>query len=306
MEINIAEIYQYKVVQRGTKTYKELAAEYGMTGEALRSQVRSYAKRVADIPQALPRQFDPPLEIPLADTLILADIHAPYQNAPFIKQACLLAQDMGVQQAIIAGDLCNFDGLSTHSKEVATDPMVDIEHARGILYYMRGLIPHIYITPGNHDAYWLKKKGGTFKELIHDHILLGKYENQFTTSEIDYLYLGDLFLVGHLDSYSEVPGKNAAIIAERERRHVIVGHDHLWGWEIANNGFAGISVGCSLLEDRFFYKVRRLNIFPSFQLGFMIIKDGKMIHFSDKGAYDSSDTTFKTIDQWRAKYASQR
>jgi predicted phosphodiesterase len=300
--MNIADIYQYKIVQRGERTYKELAAEYGITGEQLRSMVRTYAKKVANIPEALPRQFEAPLRIPLRDTLILADIHAPYQNAPYIKQACTLAQEMGVQQAIIAGDLCNFEGLSSHAKlEHTTDPMVDIEHARGILYYMRGLIPHIYITPGNHDAYWIKKRGGSFKELIHDHILLGRYDNQFTTSEIDYLYLGNDFVVGHLDSYSDIPGKNAAIIAERERRHVIVGHDHIRGYMSSRSGYVGFSLGCALLEDRFYYKVRRLDIYPEWNLGFMIIKNGVIHHFDDKGALDG--TKFRTFDEWSKKYA---
>jgi hypothetical protein len=201
-----------------------------------------------------------------------------------LKQAIELAISAGIKEVDIAGDLHDFNSLSPMNKNEPTTPTdVDIRHSRQILTVLAHHFESVRVSPGNHDEYFMKKKGGTFQDLIYNEVLQGKLLNQVTATEYDYMLRGDNWLIGHLSSYDEEAGKLAARIADLMGRNTLVGHDHIFGYKVSEKGYIGASIGCMLTPDRFWYKVRRLNTFPPFGLGFALLIDDKLYMFDDTG-----------------------
>lgn len=279
--IDLETIYNIKIQTK--QTYAQLAAKYTphYTGEQLRYQLRLH-KRI-QIPEPHKALFDPPIYAPQRDTLIIADLHAPYQNAVLLRKAIEVAKAAGVTDVDIAGDLLNFDELSPHGKKEPVTPYtVDIEAARQILRVLQNTFSDIYIMSGNHDRYYTKKKDAPFTDLICSEVLQGKTQGVHVTN-YDYIFRGDDWIIGHLTNYDPSPGVLAAQIADKYNRHALVGHDHLLGITTAKNGRLGVSIGAMLQPDRFWYKVRGLDTYPHFQLGFAIIKNNQLYLFSDTG-----------------------
>lgn len=283
-EIDTDELVHYK--EQSKKTFAQLAEELLGDAElapALRAKVRKWQNTPPSIPTAADDQTEPVLRA-LGSALVIADIHAPFQNTVILNRAIEHAKNIRLTQVDIVGDLHNFNGLSSHSKhEPTTDPMTDVRHARQILKTLCNTFDKIHITCGNHDEYWIKKRGGTFKELIYDTVLLGKYSDQVTVTNNDYMYRND-WIVGHLSNYDPVPGLLAAKIADEQGANIAVGHDHIRGMQRSALGYYGISIGSMIDQNLIYYKKRRLNTYPNFQNGYLFIYDDNSYnHFDENG-----------------------
>lgn len=269
------------------KSYADLAEqELGDRNLAvsLRSVIRKYKKATITLLEPEPKLIPPVLMTPYANALVIGDLHAPYQNSQLLQKAIDLALSAGITQVDVAGDLHDFNSLSPMNKgEPTTAVDIDLKHSRQILTVLAHHFEKIRIVSGNHDEYFMKKRGGTFQDLIYNEVLQGKYSDQIVATDYDYLLRGDQWIIGHLSSYDEEAGKLAARIADLTDRNVAVGHDHLRGHKYSEKGRIGISIGAMLTPDRFWYKQRRLNTFPPFQLGFLLIIDNQPYHFSDTG-----------------------
>lgn len=276
------------IAQKKSKSYADLAQVLWndrAMGTTLRSLIRKRKKQLLlEIPDPAVTTIIPPLSVPYADALVIADLHTPFQNKELLNIAIQTAIQRGITQVDIAGDLHNFNALSTLNKgEVVTDIETDIAHSRQILNVLAYHFDKIYLTSGNHDEYYPKKHKITFQELIYDVVLNGKLSNQVTATNYDWLYRGDDWMIGHLSAYDETPGLIAATIAEMTNKNVAVGHDHIQGYKYADNGRIGISIGAMLTPDRFWYKHRRLSTFPPFGLGFLLLINNKSFLFNEHG-----------------------
>jgi predicted phosphodiesterase len=284
-------------------TYKQLIAKYlddSITPEQLRLRLRLYKASIMhpQIPEPSDILFDEVIHLPNDHNItIIADLHAPYQNAPLLRQVFRLSEIAGVDELDIAGDLHNFAELSSLTRHEKVVPYTtDIDHSRNMLYTALNFFDTITIDLGNHDEYYLKKKSSTHKELIHDVVLRGHYIDRVNVTEYDYHLRGDSLLIGHLSSFDETPGNLAAKLANMHNRNVLVGHDHLRGWKLSDDGnYVGFSIGAMLTPSHFWYKQRRLSILPRFQLGFIMIKDGIIYDFDEYG-----NTNYHGINRtWR-------
>jgi len=278
-DLDLDEVISIK--QKTKQSYAELAEELlgdrGL-GTALRSRVRKYQNAVPTIPDADIDQTYPVLQA-RGNALVIADIHTPYQHTELLKMAIQVAREHDIAQIDIAGDLHNFSALSSVAKhEPQTAVETDIKHARRILKVLQYHFDAIHIMSGNHDEYYTKKRGGTFQDLIYNDVLLGQADHVHVTN-YDYIYRDDNWLIGHLSSYDEIPGLLAAKIASIHGRNVAVGHDHIAGMIKSHEGYYGISIGAMLQPELFYYKKRRLTTFPEFMLGFLLLIDGKPIHY---------------------------
>lgn len=270
-------------------TYAQLANHFfndATLGESLRLALRRY-KKTYSIPDPEPRLFEPELTISNATSLVIADLHTPYQNKELLETAIQLAIHAKVEDVYIAGDIHDFNSLSSLNKgEATTDYEIDIKHSRQILYVLLRIpsIKRIIVMSGNHDEYYTKKKGVDFKTLIYQEVLLGRHSDSVLVTNYDYVFRGDDWIIGHLQNYDETPGLLAATLADKYNRHVLVGHDHIRGYMRGKNGKLGVSIGAMLQPDRFYYKARRLNTFPHFQLGFALLTEQNGLYlFSDSG-----------------------
>lgn len=228
--------------------------------------------------------FGDALVLPATPTLIIGDTHAPYQNKRLLMHAFTIAKERNVKHLVHAGDLIDGAAYNIQAKNEVVPPIeVEIEHARSILYTAQTYFNKVYILPGNHDMYYVKKEKLTFNEFIYNIILEGRFNSKFIVTDYDYLYYSDYAIIGHLtNGYDMIAGKVASNIAVKYNMHALVAHDHLMGAIQAENGKHGISIGAMFVPGSFAYKARSFNTFPHSQLGFVIIEDNKISHFDEQ------------------------
>src|SRR5690349_19745416 len=108
------------------QSYAQLAeSQFGDSGlgEPLRLALRKFRKeRSGRIPAAAPSLFAPELQLEQRNTLVIADLHAPYHNKRLLDTAIRLARAANVVEVDIAGDLHDFNSLSPMSKGEPTTP----------------------------------------------------------------------------------------------------------------------------------------------------------------------------------------
>ena len=169
--------------------------------------------------------------------LIITDTHAPYQHKHLLMSAFEIAKKRQVRTLVHAGDLIDGASYNIQAKhEIVPSIETEIEHARSILYTATEYFDKIVIIPGNHDAHYFKKEKLTFKEFIYTVILNEQFSDKFIVTDYDYIYYDDFAIIGHLtNGYDMVAGKIAAQLALKYRRHALVGHDHIRGYQKAEN-----------------------------------------------------------------------
>jgi hypothetical protein len=160
----------------------------------------------------------------------------------------------------------------------------------------------IFIMKGNHDENVAKKLDRKFPlSLLMSAAFNGeKPECDVYVTDRDWMMLGDGWEIGHLSQYSRTPGKKACSIAEKRKKIIAVGHDHIQGFMSSLDGnHIGISVGSMLLPNRFWYVEERFNDFPNWKNGFLIVKDGFPYLFNENGSSPLNGS--KRWDYWEGE-----
>jgi predicted phosphodiesterase len=276
----------------GNYTWKMIAGilenEYGKSfssDEACRSWYRRNKNGANDsvkdmqlkVPVAAPKTFGEVLQLPgNKATLVLADIHAPYHDEQFIVGAVenALESFYELEQIIIAGDLFDLSGLSRFPKDSHTARLdTELQTAGSILLYLAEYAP-VFVCVGNHDTRLKVRLDSplSFERVISAALNGRKPKNQITVTDREYMFVGSKFVVGHLSNYSTTAGKLAYGIAQRYKRHALVGHDHLSGvFGSLHSQYLGASIGCSAKTDAFWYSESKLNTLPPMQQGYALI-----------------------------------
>jgi len=264
-----------------------------VNGEVLRSWYKRKKKHevpvevtsIANMPISIPMPFEPVLELPNKATLVLADLHCPYHDEEFIKEAVANATDQfyTIDQIVVAGDLLDLDGLSKYSKSHNIARLeTELEIVGQMLLYLGEYAP-VYITQGNHDARFFDRLDApmSFQRLISAALNGRSTKHTIKTTDRDYLFIGEHFIVGHLDRASSIPGKLAQGIANKYQRHALAGHEHSVGVFTGdpNALYLGASIGCCADSSKFWYSERRMNAFPFMKKGYAMI-DGCEDYFS--------------------------
>lgn len=254
------------------------------SGEALRSWYRRERQKVntveetnkldVSIPVGIPAPFDEPLFMSMAITLVIADLHCPFHDEFFIRELLERVQDQyyTIDQIVIAGDLFDFDQISRHSKDHNMPRLeTEMEIAGSMLLSLANIAP-VYLCSGNHDNRVSSKldTGFSLKRLINSALNGRTPKHTITTTNREYLFLGNSFVIGHLSKYSTSAGKIAQNIAQKYQRHALVGHDHIAGVG-GNTKYIGASIGCCASTEKFWYSESKLTTFPPSQKGYAVI-----------------------------------
>lgn len=119
-------------------------------------------KRSSSVYQFLPEShadtFEP-FYINQTKTLILSDLHLPYQDNKAIQLALKYGMDKEVNCILINGDLIDFAGISRHERDWRQRSIeVELNSVKSFLNGLRGLFPktRIVFKYGNHDERWEK------------------------------------------------------------------------------------------------------------------------------------------------------
>lgn len=268
------------------------------TKTSVRSALRRYREgkhyAMNDMPDTKMRPFEAPLYMEEGAYLILSDIHLPYHNSEFIILALQTAKIHGVTRVIIIGDSLNLESVSSYEKSPNESLEEEIDLLGELLVYILSFdnIEEVIICSGNHDERLQRKLGTTelgVSKLVELALFGRDYYGQVIVTDYDYVYVGDNWLVGHLSTFSRIPGNAASKLATRHRRNVAVGHDHMQGYMSTSDGeYIGISVGSMIAKDKngrspLWYRERRLSTYPEIANGFLILYYGVPYLYNDRG-----------------------
>jgi hypothetical protein len=248
------------------------------SGDILRKWYRrKNEKYTITIPQSVPQPFEDILEVPIGVSLILADLHAPYHAETFIKEAVERALESvySLDQIIIAGDTFDFAGLSQYSKAHNVARLeTELQIGGSLLLYLAQYAP-VYVTMGNHENRFADKLDMAFSlnRLVNTALNGRQPVHAITTTDRDYLFLGESYIIGHLSSGGAIAGKNAHNIAQKYKRHCLAGHDHIRGVFNPSSRYIGASIGCCADVKKFWYSERLMNSMRFMERGYAIVTD---------------------------------
>jgi hypothetical protein len=266
------------------------------TGNAVRKAVERFESRAETrqeqeykytLPEPTGRRFDTVVTLPNSTFCAMGDIHGDLYSRDLLLRAVDEMEYHGVSTLIIGGDLFNADELSTHPHNEKFTPFhKEMETVGSILAYLGNLpfLDTIVITSGNHDERITRKLNSylSYQMVIHAALNGKRVTADIIATDLDYCYVNQSWVIGHLSNYSKVGGKIALDLARKHNRHAGVFHDHQQGI-MADHRFIGVSIGAMLQKDAFFYKERRLNSYSDFQNGFLIVDDGMPILYNSEG-----------------------
>lgn len=283
--------------EKENKTYKELAEMLlgdSTRDKELRAELDKYTRKQSfQVPSVNPvlmespdPEFTKPLKLKYEPTLIISDTHSCNHDADFLCTALDMADQYNIKRIIHAGDVFNADALSNQSKpwEIVRPLKTDLDYGYAMLDYITAEGFELIIVPGNHDEWVMRQYGIGAVELFP----------RWKTTEYPYLYIGKKIMVGHLETTHNTAGYLAAQIAKKFNKTVFVGHDHITGAYVDEEGYVGVSIGGMLVGENIYYKQTAFNPMPQWNNGFVILMDEKALLYRKEGKtgvklYDTID-----------------
>lgn len=223
---------------------------------------------VRDSPK--PRLDQPPT---IGDCLVLADIHAPYHDAPFINRCIDIALGMGVKEVVVAGDLLEVTAFSPFDPDVRDILDEEFGIAEQFLDVLSSSFDRVLCIMGNHEARIQKRLG--YHQLPTGRVgrMMTRKENVAFSPYYHCLYDG--WRICHPKNASVVPGSVAAKLAGKYHCNVVAGHGHVFGVAQDVSGeFVGIDSGACVDPKRLEYVETRMNTRPRVYQGAVILKHG--------------------------------
>jgi len=233
----------------------------------------------AQVPDSpLRKSISKPLHVE-GDVLILPDIHAPMHDAQWINRVCDLAYKWGIKQAIIAGDLADFNAFSVFGRDAGIDADMELDSLSAVMDALCQSF-EVYYFAGNHDVRpcrALKNAGLNVTWLM----------KMFTPSE--HCHISDWFWCelasGGVKYHVEHP-KNASInagivpakLASKYLCSTIGTHGHVWGMRRDVSGqYWAIDSGVCADPELLTYTTMHHSTRPVVYQGAVIVRDGVSI-----------------------------
>ena len=219
----------------------------------------------------LPRYDSPPyLE---GDWAVASDLHIPNISPLWVSRLVSKAKEHGVDQLLLAGDIYNFDSVSSYINDsrVLLDDELDVGDA--LLEELHGHFRNMQAFMTNHELrLWRKVEGAVTRSrlgkwIFPDFVKFGIHA---------YAELEHNIRVTHPRNYSQIPGRIATRLADRYQANVISAHGHLCGgpYPSHSGAFWGIDSGGLFDEKELAYRMLYDSTFPAWQNGFVIIDGG--------------------------------
>lgn len=221
-------------------------------------------------------RLDEPVVLESDNCLILPDIHAPLQHAPWLNRVMDLADKWKVLDLGLPGDLVDFSSICYWGRSVGIEWADEIEAGEAMLRTFARRFKRVVYCGGNHEWRMVRKLDSSARlvdvlRMFTDSFGITATNRQWFTLRSK----GVEFIVAHPGNYSRIPGSVASKLASKYRTNVIAGHTHLWAQtRDVSNGWWVIDAGCCLDAERVGYLSDRLTTNPRAVLGAVIVKDG--------------------------------
>jgi hypothetical protein len=271
------------------------ASEHNLNYNSVRARKSEWKNEMLlnyEIPEPVKSFDEAPLYIPSASFLVLADIHAPYHNKRMIERALKICKlhFSNVRDAVFAGDLYNFEAISSHPIDgPSTGTNTDMHTAGAILRRVMADFDAVTVIPGNHCRRIMKamKSEYDFAFVVNGSLGSERPHNcELRTSNLSYCYAGKNgnrdWLIYHPTSYSGFGGKTPAEQAQLDQINVVGSHNHVMGMMQSKDGkYIGVDPGHLSDESYHWYHAKDRNKFAAWTAGFCIVSNGRPYLFND-------------------------
>jgi len=221
-------------------------------------------------------RFTKPLVVE-GDAIVLPDIHCPFHDAIWMNRVIGLALRWDVKQAIIAGDLADFQAFGHWMKEGALTANQELESLETILDEIVANFDKTIYFAGNHDVRPIKALGDVGLNVKWIMKMFTPSKNCLISDYhwCDLKSNGERFRIEHPKNTSVHGTRVPKALASVYLCHQIHAHGHVWGMtrDVSNHYWA-IDSGVCCDEARIDYVSKIHGNRPRLIRGAVIVKDG--------------------------------
>lgn len=270
-----------EAVDQGLST-AQLARQFNVSERTVRRWKRR-TRLGYDIPEPDSVSYEPIPEITSDGIVIYPDVHSPLYNKELFEWAMRFQDKWGIGTAVFPGDLHDMRFCSPWVPDIGVNAEHDMFKTGKLVNAVESISDTIWIAQGNHEG-WLDKAYGRqiTKEMIHRIMLLSD-RTHITDKHMVVLHDTNSqypWAIGHPDEYNQVKGTVPTVIANKLWMNVVTTHEHAIYTSHSTGGQVVVaSTGCLADTSKLGYLVNKMNKKPVQQMGFAVIKNGKLYNF---------------------------
>ena len=217
-------------------------------------------------------------------TLVIADMHAPFHDAAFMNAVIGLAARLRCDTCVIAGDLVDWASFSVFGRVLGVEAAEEIESARQIVHSIADTFENVIYFAGNHE----ERLGRKMDHLLPITQTMGWFVDQANVQLSEYHYCeivngNEEWYIEHPKNTSVIPTRVAQFLCSKYLKHIIMGHNHLWGMTRDKSGqFYAIETGICADPKKLQYLQMIHNTRPEVVQGAVMILEGVPLLLSAK------------------------
>jgi hypothetical protein len=218
------------------------------------------------------------LELPDGRYMICADFHSPYHSEGWVNRMVHVSEALQLKNLIIAGDLFDMDFAKHWYSDDETKLDYETEKVKPVIELLNWY-DKITLIRGNHEHRVNRMTEGKIQaKHLFDIFGLATWENKFTYSVYDKLFIGDSWMIVHPKSYSQISGSVGIRLAEKFHANVINAHGHFCAMRFDRSGeYVSIDIGGLFDTNKVEYINKKTTTHPMWNNGFVVV-DGDSFH----------------------------
>ena len=217
------------------------------------------------------------ISLEVEDFLVASDFHVPGEDRRWVKRLLDYGKKNGITTLFINGDFWNHDAISRWQlKDPAMGLKFEIKKGIALVRELRQQFK-LYFVCGNHDSRLPKALNYSLNFSDWMEALFG---DDVVATDFDFIKVKSgkrEFRICHPEYYSKIKGSQVSELAHDLQENVIMAHQHFLAVTTNKTGrYLCIDCGCMCDQNVFYYKKSATSKFPSWENGFVHIKNGKV------------------------------
>jgi len=220
--------------------------------------------------------------LPPKNYIVFCDFHSPYYSEHWFNRGLAVADAMGIKDCIIAGDLVDLDFIKSWPNDrIEEQSTLDSEsRATEPVFKALDYFDNITLIKGNHENRVNRATDGKI-QARHLFEIMGQrvWEEKFTYSVYDKLFIGDKWMIVHPRSYSQISASVAVRLAEKFHRHILNAHGHFFAMRYDRSGqYVALDLGGMFDPEKIGYINLKTTTHPAWNPGFVVITEDNKLH----------------------------
>jgi len=255
-----------------------------ITKQSKRIFLGDFDKIAKEIDRMVPK-LSQPLRL-TGDFVITSDWHIPTINLDWFEIMIKKAKEYNVRNLLVAGDLINYDALSTYWEEKPDQrtPKLseELQLAISLLDKVDKWFKKVVILTGNHERkriYRVLNQGIDASFILK---ILDRFKNpNYLISSQSFCYLDDIRIT-HPKSFRQTKLSVANVLSAKFNCPVLQAHGHAFSLGYSLSGYLIGDTGCLADWERIQYMWEGDTTHPLWNNGFFIYKDKKIIPIGER------------------------